>query len=75
MLGKKRKVCQAMNDEDLPSFLVNKKNDNKNYKISSEKKKNKKILNSSSKKILNIKNKIMNQIEHDKQSTTMEENE
>ena len=75
MLGKKRKVCQSMNEEDLPSFLVNKKNDNKNDKISCEKKKNKKILNSSSKKILDIKNKITNQIEHDKQSTTMEENE
>ena len=74
MLGKKRKNLENINDENLPSFLVNKKEDNISGKNSTEKKKNKKIINSS-KKLLAKKNKNMNQIEHDKQSTTMEENE
>ena len=33
------------------------------------------MMNSSTKKISNKKNKNMNMIEHDKQSTTMDENE
>ena len=76
MLGKKRKNWENINEENLPSFLVNKKDekDENSGKNSTEKRKKNKIMNSS-KKILSKKNKIVNQIEHDKQSTTMEEND
>ena len=71
MLGKKRKINENMNEENLPSFLLNKKDDKNNNEL----KKIKKMMNSSTKKISNKKNKNMNMIEHDKQSTTMDENE
>lgn len=70
MLGNKRKLNENMNEENLPSFLVNKK-DEKNL---NEVKRIKKMMNST-KKIANKKNKNANLIEHDKQSTTMEEND
>ena len=59
-----------MNEENLPSFLINKKEE-KNMK---EVKKTKKMMNST-KKISIKKNKNSNLIDHDKQSTTMEEND
>ena len=71
MLGKKRKINENMNEDNLPSFLLNKKDDKNNNEL----KKIKKMMNSSTKKISNKKNKNMNMIEHDKQSTTMDENE
>ena len=70
MLWKKRKVDENMNEENLPSFLINKKEE-KNMK---EVKKTKKMMNST-KKISIKKNKNSNLIDHDKQSTTMEEND
>ena len=71
MLGKKRKINENINEENLPSFLVNKKEE----KNMNEVKRIKKMMNSTNKKILNKNNKNTNLIEHDKQSTTMEENE
>ena len=65
------KIIENMNEENLPSFLFNKKYDKNNNEL----KKIKKMMNSSTKKISNKKNKNMNMIEHDKQSTTMDENE
>ena len=72
MLGKKRNKNENINDENLPSFLVNKKEEKE--KNMNEIKRIKKMMNSN-KKIQNKKNKNTNPIEHDKQSTTMEENE
>ncbi len=72
MLGKKRNIDENINDENLPSFLVNKKEEKE--KNMNEIKRIKKMMNST-KKISNKKNKNQNAIEHDKQSTTMEENE
>ena len=72
MLGKKRNYNENINDENLPSFLVNKKEEKE--KNMNEIKRIKKMMNSN-KKIQNKKNKNTNPIEHDKQSTTMEENE
>ena len=59
-----------MNEENLPSFLINKKEE----KNMNEVKKIKKMMNST-KKISIKKNKNSNLIDHDKQSTTMEEND
>jgi len=70
MLGKKRKIDENLNEENLPSFLMNKKEE----KNMNEVKKIKKMMNST-KKILIKKNKNPNLIDHDKQSTTMEEND
>ena len=70
MLGKKRKVDENLNEENLPSFLINKKEE----KNINEVKKIKKMMNST-KKISIKKNKNSNLIDHDKQSTTMEEND
>lgn len=70
MLGKKREMNENKNEENLPSFLKNKK-ESKNL---NEIKKIKKMMNST-KKILSKKNKNANFIDHDKQSTTMEEND
>ena len=54
MLGKKRKINENMNEENLPSFLLNKKDDKNNNEL----KKIKKMMNSSTKKISNKKIKI-----------------
>jgi len=72
LLGKKRKVNENnINEENLPSFLVNKKEEKE--KNINEVKRLKKTINS--KKIQIKKNKNNNPIDHDKQSTTMDENE
>ena len=70
MLGKKRKINEKINEENLPSFLINKKEE----KNMNEVKRIKKMMNST-KKISIKKIKNSNLIEHDKQSTTMEEND
>lgn len=70
ILGKKRKFDENLNEENLPSFLFNKKEE----KNMNEVKKIKKMMNST-KKISIKKNKNSNLIDHDKQSTTMEEND
>ena len=70
MLGKKRKINEKKNEENLPSFLINKKEE----KNMNEVKRIKKMMNST-KKISIKKIKNSNLIEHDKQSTTMEEND
>ena len=72
ILGKKRKLNENnINEENLPSFLVNKKEEKE--KNMNEVKRLKKMINS--KKLQIKKNKNNNPIEHDKQSTTMDENE
>ena len=73
ILGKKRKLNENnINEENLPSFLVNKKEEKE--KNMNEVKRIKKMINSTKKiQIKKIKNN--NSIEHDKQSTTMDENE
>lgn len=70
MLGKKRKINENMNEENLPNFLLNKKGE----KNINEVKRIKRMMNST-KKISNKNIKNANLIEHDKQSTTMEEND
>ena len=71
MLGKKRKINENINEDNLPSFLVNKKEE----KNMNEVKRIKKMMNSNKKIISKNNNKNANLIEHDKQSTTMEEND
>ena len=70
MLGKKRQLNENINEDNLPSFLINKKEE----KNMNEVKRIKKMMNST-KKISIKKIKNSNLIEHDKQSTTMEEND
>ena len=73
LLGKKRKIKINFKDEDslLPNFLKNKKEES-NVVIDCKGSKN---LSKSIKKIDKKKAKILNMIEHDKQSTTVEDNE
>lgn len=71
LLGKKRKTKTDLNDELLPNFLRNKKEKN-NVIIECKGSKN---IKKSNKKIDKKKVKYINASEHDKQSTTMEENE
>ena len=73
LLGKKRKTKINFKNEDslLPSFLKNKKEES-NVVIDCKGSKN---LSKSIKKIDKKKAKILNMIEHDKQSTTVEDNE
>ena len=72
ILGKKRKLNENnINEENLRSFLVNKKEEKE--KNMNEVKRLKKMINS--KKLQIKKTKNNNPIEHDKQSTTMDENE
>jgi hypothetical protein len=75
LLGKKRKTNIIIKNEDslLPSFLKNKKEPS-NIIIDCKGDKNKNI-SKSIKKIDKKKTKKLNVIEHDKQSTTVEENE
>lgn len=71
LLGKKREIQLDRNDEDnfLPNFLKNKKEEN-NIVIDCKGSKN---VSKSTKKSDKKKAKKMNIIEHDKQSTTVEE--
>ena len=73
LLGKKRKTKINFKNEDslLPSFLKNKKEES-NVVIDCKGGKN---ISKSIKKIDKKKAKILNMIEHDKQSTTVEDNE
>ena len=70
-MEKKRKINENINEDNLPSFLVNKKEE----KNMNEVKRIKKMMNSNKKIISKNNNKNANLIEHDKQSTTMEEND
>ena len=72
LLGKKRFTKSNINDENLlPNFLKNKKEEN-NIVIDCKGTKN---IIKSNKKLDKNKSKNVNTSEHDKQSTTMEENE
>ena len=71
LLGKKRKTKININEDILPNFLRN-KNEENNLAINFKGAKN---IIKSNKKIDSKKTKNINTNEHDKQSTTMEENE
>ena len=72
LLGKKRFTKSNINDENLlPNFLKNKKEEN-NIVIDCKGTKN---IIKSNKKLDKNKSNNVNTSEHDKQSTTMEENE